>query len=655
MGRKNDRNRQSRLQRKRNKRAAARAARRQTTGGQAASPWDSPQDAATAHCIVLCGGLLAGCGQLTGEMLRTARMVHEVVGGILGRLPIELNAFLYDEREWSLTCADLGSLRDSFEELGAEEVFDRLWALALTNEPDPTAFAIAQEQDCAHRAALAFEELRVCLDDPKIKPVKAMRAVSAEIEKHGPRGTGLPKAYASLLHTAIAAVHASAAEMENVLGALAGDCRKVFDRYSRGQSDTAWWQCGRLFLTEVLGRLQRIGAINTTQADAMTAYADLVTLLLDAPHAAVLMARTTGSTQSLHSVHFKTTAVDWRIYLEREIDARSLTFEDRIRYEIARLKLLRAQAQRRTSEDHSEARDLLAAFEALQKLLAHGVPPASREIPGFVELPLIDFYRETIQELHCEGLALPATERLLGRRPDDFRLACLYATGAVERGELAKLSVLASQAPRRHIDPELFAHSALTWSGLPRGMKAAAMIRPALFDPLDREHRKQCLIQLSQHCLRRATTVAGYTEELRSLLPYFERDSFVYRDLRERAAVESSLVFLATMMAPLHTLKLSLTEDQSQQWVSYAREISQQSAFGSQLALHHLKAASRWFTLDPGIRNSACARLSDFQPAAAPRQIPPPRTDHAHNRRRKRRRAKEPTDSQRGLFDATDA
>src|SRR3569833_1329597 len=318
-------------------------------------------------------------------MLQTARMIHEVVGGILGRLPIELNALLHEEREWSLTCTDLESQRDSFEELGAEEVFDRIWSLALTNEPTPTAFAIAQEQDCPHRAALAFEELRVCLANPKITPVKTMRAVIAETEKHGPRSTGLAKAYADLLQTAIAAVHASSAEMENVLGALAGHCRKVFDRYSREQIHTAWWHCGRLFLTEVLGRLQRTGSINTTHADAMTAYEDLVTLLLDAPHAAVSMAQTTGSTQSLRSLHFKTTAVDWRIYLEREIDARSLTFEDRIRYEIARLKLLRAQAQLQTSEDDTEARGILAVFEALQKLLAHGVPPASREIPGFVE------------------------------------------------------------------------------------------------------------------------------------------------------------------------------------------------------------------------------------------------------------------------------
>jgi hypothetical protein len=91
-----------------------------------------------------------------------------------------------------------------------------------------------------------------------------------------------------------------------------------------------------------------------------TPYADLVTLLLDAPHAAVLMARSAASTQSLRSVHFKTAAADWRIYLEREIDARSLTFEDRIRYEIARLKLLRAEARRQTREDDTEARDILA-------------------------------------------------------------------------------------------------------------------------------------------------------------------------------------------------------------------------------------------------------------------------------------------------------
>ena len=650
MGRKNNRSRQSRLQRKRNKRAAARAAHRQTTGAQAASPWDSPQEAATANCVVLCGGLLAGCGRLAGEILRAARMAHEAVGGILGRLPIELNAFLHDGREWSLTCADLKSLRDPFEELGAGEVFDRLWTLALTNEPDPTAFATAREQDCPHRAALAFEELRACLDNPQIKPVKAMRAIVAEIDKHSPPAAGLARAYEDLLHTAIAAVHASAAQMENVLSALASHCRTMFDRYSRGPVDTAWWHCGRLFLTEVLGRLQKIGAIDKTAP-----YADLVTLLLDAPHAAVLMARTAGSTQSLRSVHFKTTADDWRIYLELEIDARSLTFEDRLRYEIARLKLLRAAAKQQAPEEEPEARDILAAFESLQTLLAHGVPPASREIPGFVEWPLIDFFVETIQELQCEGVALRATGQLLGRRPDDFRLACLYATGAVVQGELAKLSMLASQVPHRHIDPELFAHCALTWSQLPRGMKAAAMIRPILFDPLDREHRKQCLIELSQQCLRRATTVAGHAEELRSLLPYFERDNFVYQDLREHAAVESSLVFLATMMAPLHTLKLSLTENQSQQWVSYAREISQHSSLGSQLALHYLKAPSRWFTLEQGVRNSASTRLSNFQPAAAHRQIPPPRADYATKRRRKRRHAKEVPDNQRGLFDATDA
>ena len=369
MGRKNDRKRQSRLQRKRNKRAAARAVRRKAAGARGSSPWDSPQEAATETCIVLCGGLLAGCGELAGEMLQAAHMAHEVGGGILGRLPVELNAFLHAGREWSVTCAELESLRDSFEEFGAGEVFDRLWTLALTNEPDPTAFATAQEQDCPHRAALAFEELRACLDDPRIKPAKALRTVVAEIEKHGPRGTGLAKAYENLLHTALAAVHASAAEMENVLCALADQCRKVFEGYFRLQFNTAWWHCGRLFLTEVLERVQAIGSVRTTAP-----YAELATLLLDAPHAAILKARAAGSAQALRSIHFKTKADDWRSYLEQEIDARSLTFEDRIRYEIARLKLLRAEAQRESlDEDDTGAREFLTAFEALQGRLARGL------------------------------------------------------------------------------------------------------------------------------------------------------------------------------------------------------------------------------------------------------------------------------------------
>jgi hypothetical protein len=454
-----------------------------------------------------------------------------------------------------------------------------------------------------------------------------------------------------LLLTAIASVHASPEQQENVLRELARHCRKVFDLYSREQSSTAWWQCGRLFLAEVLERHQGSGGTTAKAA----AYTDLHTLLLDAPEAAVRIAQSTGSTASLRSVHIQSTADAWRRFVEQQIDTRTLAFEDRVRYEIARLKILRAEARRKTLETTDwEPLQILAAFEALQGFLAHGVPPASRALPSFLDSPLIDFYADTVRELHCEDVTLRTTEGLLRRHPDDFRLGCLYATGAIMRGDHAKLAILAKQVPRRHIDADLFAHCAIIWAHLPRGTKGAAAIRPNLFDPLDREHRKQCLMKLAQQCLRRATTLVEYAEELRSLLPYFERDNFVYRDLHEKAAVESSLVFLATMMAPLHDLKLSLTESQSQQWLSHAREIAQQTPLGSRVAIHYLKSPSRWFALAPAVRRAACAQIGEFQPPSARRQIQPVRPERAQRKRRTRKPAQEGPATQPGLFDAID-
>jgi hypothetical protein len=650
MGNKNERNRQKRLQRKRHKRAANRAARRERGDLSGWSPSDSPMQIATASCIAFCGGLLAGCGRLDGEMRQAAVVASKHVGGILGQLPFELESFLHNGAQWSLTCTDLESTRSAFEEHDADDVFGRLWTLALTNEPDPAAFATAQDQDCPHRAALAFQDLRAFLDDPGAKPVKALRAIAEEIEKHSPARTALSGSYQKLLLTAIASVHASPAQHENVLGELARHCRKVFDLYSRDQSSTAWWQCGRLFLAEVLERHQ--GSGGTAKA---AAYADLHTLLLDAPEAAVRMTQNAGSTASLRSVHIQATADAWRRFLEQQIDTRTLAFEDRVRYEIARLKILRTEARRKTlATTDGEPLQILAAFEALQGFLAHGVPPASRALPSFLDSPLIDFYADTVRELHCEDVALRTTEGLLRRHPDDFRLGCLYATGAVMRGDHAKLALLAQQIPRRHIDVDLFAHCAMIWARLPRGTKGAAAIRPNLFDPLDREHRKQCLMKLAQQCLRRATTLVEYAEELHSLLPYFERDNFVYRDLREKAAVESSLVFLATMMAPLHDLKLSLTENQSQQWVSHAREIAQQSPLGSRLAIHYLKSPSRGSALTPAVRRAACARIGEFQPPSARHQVQPVRPERAQRKRRTRKPTQEGPATQPGLFDAID-
>jgi hypothetical protein len=607
----------------------------------------SPREAATISCFVNCGALLSGSGRLAGKHLEIARIAHQTLeGSLLSRLPFALEAFLYDEQEWLVSCEELEPLRTTFEEYGAEELFGRLWSVALTNEPDPNAFASARNPSCAHRAALAFEELRACLDNSTLKPAKAVRAVVTEIKHHSEPGSDLAQQYERLLLAALAAVHAPKDKAESHLSSLARECHKVFDQYGR-QYDAAWWPCGRLFLAEALRRLEKVAGIPKTAA-----YGELLRMTLDAPQAALLMARSSGSAEPLRSVHFQGSASEWRAFLERRIDAGMLGFDDRVRYEIARLKLLRAQARPVGDDQQAEARALLSAFESLQGFLARGVPPRSRQVPALVQSPLVDFYITTVEDLDCAGAALRTTEDLLRRRPDDFRLACLYATGAVVAGEPGKLSLLAKYTPRRNVDPELFARSALTWVGSPHGARAALIIRPSLFDPLDREHRKQCLIKLSQQCLRSAASAGQYTVEIRKLLPYFERDNFVYRDLQERAAVESSLVFLATMMAPLHDLKLALTEEQSQQWVSHAREIARQSPLGSELALRYLKSPTRWFTLDRAVRNTALGHLRDFQPPGAKPEAPPPRAESTRPKRRRRRKHTDATSpSQRGLFD----
>lgn len=645
MGKKSKRDRQARIARKRKKRASSRPSRKSGTPGESVA-FDSPVELATAACVFCVGALLADGGRLAGELRQAAVMARVVLGGLLARIPFELEAFLYDGKAWSITCAELKSVRHDFASRSAMNLYDRLWSLSLTNEPDPEAFAGYVPADCPHRAALAFEQLRACLDDPKLSPRKALRAITAEIDKHSAPHKGLAGMYEGVLQTALAAVHASTAEQGTLLERFAVQYRKVCEQGERDSEGTAWWACGRLFLMEVCSRLEESEAIRTSPA-----HAQLLMALLPAPQAAVRLAQVTGSAERLRAVHFPGAATLWRSYLEKQIDAPALPFEDRIRYEIARLKLLRAQARRAPDDDDDEDEEeigaFLKAFESLQRLLAHGVPPQSAAIPGYLALPLIDFYVEALQELHCEKLALRTTEQLLQRHPEDFRLACLYATGAVRQGDYKKLSILARRVPRSHVDLELFARCALIWAQDPRGTKAATILRQSLFDPMDREHRKQCLIALSRHCLRRAATVADYGERLRSLLPYFDRDSFIYRDLREKVAVESSLVFLATMMAPLHNVELPLTEEQSQQWLSHAREIARYSPLGAQIVARYLSTPSRWFQLAPEVLQSARAQLGRIEPPAPP---PPGSRKPEGSKKRRSRKQTEGPSPQADLF-----
>jgi hypothetical protein len=595
-------------------------------------------------CMLCCHTLLGG-ERLDKESLVVARVAREELGGVLGRIPLELQGFLFDGKAWELTCSQLEPLRLVFREHDSEETFDRIWSLALTNETDPDVFGGDIElQDCAHRATSAFEQLWGCLDDRKRSPGSVLRTIAQEAERHGasPR---LRKAYEKLLRTAVASVHAPAARQASQLEKLSTEIAEAFDLAQREEAVEAWWACGRVFLREVLRRLQTVAGVSRTAP-----YAELAKRLLDAPQAAVELARN-GSPEALRTVHLGGTAGDWRAYLEREIDVGKLPFDERIRYEIARLKLLRTQAVGAHDEGAS-LRELLSSFQSLQALLARGVPPQLREIPAALGEPLLDYYVDMLDALRCEVEALRVTEDLLRGHPEDFRLACLYATGAILKGEHFRLSALAKQVPSRHVAPELFARCVRKWSLAPRGMKAAATLSAAMFDPLDREDRKQLLIALSKQALRRASSQGEYSEELAHVLPYFPRDSFVFGELREKVALESSLVFLATMIAPLHSLKLALTEEQSQQWVSHAREIARQSPLGSELALRHLRNPSRGFTLAPAVLASARAQLADFKPAS---QVKPPPAPDLPRPKKRRRRSKEKDPSlQPGLFDALD-
>src|SRR6185437_2191294 len=240
------------------------------------------------------------------------------LGGVWERLPLELERFLHGGAPWSLTCADLQPIRRDFEEQDAGRAFDRLWSLARTNEPELAEFARAPEADCPHRAAAAFEVLRFCLDEPDLDPATPLHAVSHEVECHSdPAGTPLASEYERLLRSALACVRAPAAERAGAVAEFAQRCGQMLERYEREQASTAWWQCGRLFLGEVVARLRDMGC-------ALAAHPDLITRLVPRGEAELLLAEQAGSRERLRSIAYQAAAEEWQRFLERRIDVSAL-------------------------------------------------------------------------------------------------------------------------------------------------------------------------------------------------------------------------------------------------------------------------------------------------------------------------------------------
>ncbi|MQA90879.1 MAG: hypothetical protein GEU90_11665 [Gemmatimonas sp.] len=665
MSRKSDREQQKRRQRKQERQAAKRKrSRGRAQGGRSNRGLEAfdPQRLATMFCIVVCQSLLAGAGRFDPEERSDLLRAAYDAGGIWQRLLVELERFLYEDKPWSLTCADLAPVRAAFAANAALDAFDHLWVLALTNESaDVSAFAAADVASCAYRAARAFDALRASLDDPDQDPAQALTAVVDEMDEHG-AGAALKKSYKKLLSDAVASLHAPARLRRGAVTRLARSCAKLFEREARRRSSTAWWQCGRLFLTEVFDRHQCDGFDG-----ALAGYPGLLAELVPPPRALLWMAEQEGSVDRLRSVPFQSTAESWLSFLRQHIDPGALDFEERVRLEIVRVKLMRARARTVDNLDESavvsEHHEFLTALADLRTLLAHGVPPDSRALPGILEPALVDFYVGAIDELQCHDAALPITEDLRRCHPDDFRLACLYATAALMRRERHRLRALQGHPPRSHVDPELFGRCARIWEELPQGTGAVASARSLLFEGLDREDRKRCLLKLAQQALWRAHNLDTYRQELRSLLPYFESDNFVYRDIEEKAALDPGLVFCATMMAPFHERTLSLDETQSQQWVSHLLEIARQSPLGARLAKTYLATPSPWFTLAPTVASAARAHLEELRPSAGrspdpePAARPPdPKRNTGRRRpaRQPRRPAADDSTAQPSLFDALD-
>ncbi|MDA8348052.1 MAG: hypothetical protein M0038_04485 [Pseudomonadota bacterium] len=617
----NQRERQRRLQKKRlQKKRQKRAARRSSL-----APLDGEENffgslrsfAAAIDTnvgIEVCCTLLAGGPPVDTLGRKDLAESMARAGGAWERLPFELSDFFHRDAPWSLTASELAPLRRTFESHGALEAFERLWALALTLEPDPlAALAAVRGQSCAHRATLAYGRLRACLDDSARERKSAVDAVAQEIQQHRGRG-GVKSAYKKLLLAAVKSVHATESSRAREVAKLLGEIESVFERHAAANSHTAWWECGRAFLEEVLERHAQAG-LGTLIARQPAA----VGHVLGFARAAVWLARQGGSSNALATTPFRTRdAADACLQLLSSLDVRELGFEIRLRYEISRLKILCWRARSMKGEPAGTAvRAFLAAFGQVWQLLAHGVPPAHRELPQLLQPALLDLYIETIDTLDAEGPALEATRSLFEENRGDFRLACLVATGALARGQRDGLAPLKEQVGSAHVDPELFARHAFAWIHGPGGSKSAERLRAVLFDPLDREQRKQCLLKLAQEAVRRARSRHDYEDELRSLLPYFDRTNFISRELREGATLESELVFFASMMAPVQGARLALNESQSQQWVSCAREIGRRSAVGAEIVTHHLLNPSPWIGIATAVRHEACAQLEDFRPPVA--------------------------------------
>ncbi len=559
---------------------------------------------AMGYLIEDCRALLTRESRFTDKLRAEIREFGACLGGVWARLVLELEDFLYEGKPWELRCEDLHPLRRHFQDFDAKPVFDRIWMLCLTHDralaspgaafPDP-----GQEPwstDPAGRMALAFWRLHAGLDAPGEDRRSALKTI-----REGVRMIAGPKtacAFHDLLNLALSSLLPPGRGRKPALPReirLARDAEAFIRAHGHEHEEAGFWVSTLTLLREVVRR--HLGLCGTAW---LRDYPDLLEALYGAPILA--LTRPPAEIQgSLQAIRPDRAAERWLGFLAERIDPEALGFEPRLRYELARGKLLFARARTvPTDFSGSERRDLTQAFERIFGLLGRGVPPEARHLPPVLEPIVLDYYVEACRSLKIFRANLGLSEALLRRHPDDHRLACLHVTGALESRHRITVEARGDGArPWAHVEPELFAECADVW----RSVSAEDQARPILYVPLAREQKKQCLLALTRHRLRTLSIPAAIRDALDGLADYLGPDyrgpdGFVYETLSHGAALERELVFLGALTAAWRGLPLPvLSYAAFVQFAGYAGGLCTELSSVEGLIVEFLERhPDRWYT-----------------------------------------------------------
>ena len=175
---------------------------------------------------------------------------------------------------------------------------------------------------------------------------------------------------------------------------LARDAETFLRTHGQRHAQAGFWASSRMLLREVLRR-----HVRARGSAWLWEHPELLEALYGAP-IATLCHPPAEVERLLQAIHPDRQCEEWLGFLVERIDREALGFEHRLRYEIARTRLLEARAGQIPMEvSVGERRDLTDAFEGLFGLLGRGVPPEERHLPPVLEPIVLDYYAETSRTL----------------------------------------------------------------------------------------------------------------------------------------------------------------------------------------------------------------------------------------------------------------